>query len=72
MYFVLSPFRCYTNEAVAGNKQNDGAARALNKSKSGREHLENYIVQETKNKPVILRQGRRDVLKLKNEITQRI
>jgi hypothetical protein len=41
-------------------------------SKRGEEHLENYIVQETKNKPVILRQGHCKVLKLKNEITQRI
>ena len=36
-------------------------------SEDRREHLENYIVQETKNKPVILRQEHCKVLKLKNE-----
>ena len=38
---------CYTKQAV----------RQANASENSREHLENYIVQRTKNKPVILRQG---------------
>ena len=70
MYFVLSSFRCYTNEAVAGNKRNERAARPEKRAgMRGKraEHLENYIVQETKNKPVILRQEHCKVLKLKNE-----
>ena len=53
---------CYTKQAV----------RQANASENSTEHLENYIVQRTKNKPVILRQGCWKVPKLKNEITQRI
>ena len=64
---------CYTKQAVPrDNREQQSPEKRHNCWGKGQEHLENYIVQETKNKPVILRQGRRDVLKLKNEITQRI
>ena len=69
--FVLSPFRCYTNEAVTETNATTAPQEPWTRAKAG-EHLENYIVQETKNKPVILRQGCREVSKLRNEITQRI
>ena len=72
MLFVLRSFRCYTKQAVAETNENDGAESPSKEGKAAKEHLENYIVQETKNKPVILRQEHRKVFKLRNEITQRI
>ena len=64
---------CYTKQAVPRDNREQQSPEKQHKSwENGQEHLENYIVQETKNKPVILRQEHCKVLKLKNEITQRI
>ena len=64
---------CYTKQAVPRDNREQQSPENLRKRwGKGQEHLENYIVQETKNKPVILRQEHCKVLKLKNEITQRI
>ena len=59
---------CYTKQAVP--QENSGQQNLKNQQKCESirpEHLENYIVQETKNKPVILRQEHRKMFKLKNE-----
>ena len=59
---------CYTKQAVPRETSEQQSPKNEPKSEGiGQEHLENYIVQETKNKPVILRQERRKMLKLKNE-----
>ncbi len=60
---------CYTIKAVA---ESGARRRGIEGDEKPEEHLENYIVQETKNKPVISRQRRRKALKLRNEETQRI
>ncbi len=59
---------CYTKQAVPHKTSEQRGPKSKRKGKRKRaEHLENYIVQETKNKPVILRQEHRKMLKLKNE-----
>ena len=66
---------CYTKQAVAEHRQGNklvinDRAEGFTRAKKPHEHIENYIVQETTNKPVILRQECRKALKLRNEITQ--
>ena len=59
---------CYTKQAAPLKTSEQRGPKSKRKGERKRaEHLENYIVQETKNKPVILRQEHRKMLKLKNE-----